>query len=230
MAELESPDRAEELYRYRRDDVVRARPIFQGDVFEHVEIPGLDDGQALAMVITHPCAMRGKGGLLRPRLLMGRVSPSAPMKLPWKGNYRLLPLPELIPGIKDGHWALNFEEIGSVRTELLASTDRLACLEDRGVLLLQQRHIHHLTRHVVETEVLYEQSATVLVEAELLEEWLAIALDELADQEWEASERHETIAFNDFLAPMRDQLKNPSQRAAVRRMVLQEIERRFPEK
>jgi hypothetical protein len=227
VAELESPDSAEELYRYRGQDVVRARPIFQDDVFEHVEIPGLDDGPGLAMVMTHPCTMRGKGGLLQPRLLMGRVAPSAIMRLPWKGSFKLFPLPELVPGRTGGHWAVNFEDMGPVRTELLGFDDRIACLDDRGVLLLQQRHTHHLTRYVVETQVLYEQSAPVLVEAELLEEWLGAALHRVDDQGWDAAQRQETTMFDDFFSSMRDHLKDASRRAAVRRNVLQEIERRF---
>jgi hypothetical protein len=196
-------------------------------VFEHVEIPGLDDSLGLAMVMTHPCTMRGKGGLLRPRLLMGRVAPTAAIRLPWEGNFRLLPLPDLVAGQTGGHWAANFEDVGSVRTELLNLDDRIACLDDRGVLLLQQRHTHHLTRYVVETAVLYEQSASVLMEAELLEEWLSAALDGLTGGEWEAACGKETTAFDDFLSPMRDQLGDPARRAAVRRNVLQEIDRRF---
>jgi len=45
MVELESPESADELYRYRGQDVVRARPVFQGDVFEHMEIPVLTTAQ-----------------------------------------------------------------------------------------------------------------------------------------------------------------------------------------
>jgi len=227
VAELESPDSPEELYRYRGRDVVRARPVFQGDVFEHIEIPGLDDGPGLAMVITHPCTMRSKGGLLRPRLLIGRVSPTDAMRLPWVGNYRLFPLPDLVPGLEGGHWALNFEDIGSVQSELLNVDNRIACLDDRGVLLLQQRHTHHLTRYVVETGVLYEQSAPVLVEADLLEDWLTTALDGLADEDWEVVQREETVAFDEFFLSMRNHLKDAPRRAAVRRTVRQEIEQRF---
>jgi hypothetical protein len=227
VAELESPGNAGELYRYRGQDVVRARPIFQGDVFEHVEIPGLNDGPGLAMVITHPCTMRGKGGLLRPRLLMGRVAPTGVIGLPWEGNFRLLPLPELVAGRTGGHWAVNFEDIGSVRSELLNLDDRIACLDDLGVLLLQQRHTHHLTRFVMETVVLYEQSASVLLEADLLEEWLSAALNGLTGEDWDSACDQETTAFDDFLSPMRDHLKDPARRAAVRRCVLQEIQGRF---
>jgi hypothetical protein len=171
--------------------------------------------------------MRGKGGLLRPRLLMGRVTPTGVIRLPWEGNFKLLPLPELVAGRTGGHWAVNFEDIGSVRTELLNLDDRIACLDDRGVLLLQQRHTHHLTRFVVETVVLYEQSASVLLEAELLEEWLSAALNRLAGEDWDSACSQETTAFDDFLSPMRDHLKDPARRAAVRRNVLQEIESRF---
>ncbi len=93
MAELESPESAEELYRYRGRDVVLARPIFQGDVFEHVEIPGLDDGPGLAMVMTHPCTMRGKGGLLRPPCSWAECRPRAPSGCPGKGTSDFTALP-----------------------------------------------------------------------------------------------------------------------------------------
>jgi hypothetical protein len=106
MAELESPASANELYLYRGDDVPRTRPMFQGDVFDDIEIPGFEDGKGLAMVITHACTMR-EGAALRARLVVTRVLPrSNAIALPWTGNFRLMPLPDLIPGKTPGHWAL----------------------------------------------------------------------------------------------------------------------------
>jgi hypothetical protein len=225
MAELASPTTADELYLYRGDDVPRTRPIFQGDVFDGIEIPGLDDGAGLAIVITHACTMR-EGAALRPRLLVARVLPrTSPIPLPWTGNFRVMPLPELIPDTAPGLWVVNFEDLGSVGSESLDLSKRLACLDDRGVVLLQQRHAHHLTRYVVETEVLYEQSANVLAEAELLEAWLTDVLTD-TDDGFGANAVQEATEFDTFIGPLRAGLKDPTRRASVRRTVHEEIRRR----
>lgn len=119
MAVLESPEAAGDLYRYRGDEVPLSRPLFQGDVFVGIDIPGLDDGQGLAMVVTHACSMR-RGAALNERVLVARISPSEqPVSLPWVGNYRIMPLPELIPRAAPGHWHLTFEDLGTVRTSRL---------------------------------------------------------------------------------------------------------------
>lgn len=226
MAELESPAAADELYLYRGDEVPRTRPMFQGDVFDEVTIPGLDDGPGLAMIITHACTMR-EGPSLRARLVVARVLPSPnAIALPWKGNFRAMPLPALIPDAAPGHWALNFEDLGAVPSDELDLTKRVACLDDRGLVLLQQRHAHHLTRYVVETEVLYEQSANVLAEAELLEAWLGAALDDIGE-EYDERAALQATEFDAFVGPLRNDLKDPSRRASVRRNVHQEIRRRF---
>src|SRR5437867_724925 len=107
---LDSPAHADDLYRYRGDPVPRERPLFQGDVFKDVEIPGLDDGPGYGMVVTHPCTMRNNG-LVRDRLLVGRVSQGAEVPLPWEGNYKIMPLPGLVPG-DQRHWRLTFDEVG----------------------------------------------------------------------------------------------------------------------
>lgn len=225
VAELESPASADELYLYR-GEVPRTRPMFQGDVFDDMDIPGFEDGPGLAMVITHACTMR-QGPALRDRLVVARVLPSPnAIALPWTGNFRTMPLPALIPDAAPGHWALNFEDLGSVRSKDLGLTKRVACLDDRGVVLLQQRHAHHLTRYVVETQVLYEQSANVLAEAELLEAWLSAATDDTGEG-YDERAAQEGPAFDVFVGPLREDLKDPSRRASVRRTVHQEIRRRF---
>lgn len=53
-------------------------------------------------------------------------------------------------------------------------------LDDFGMALFNQRHAHYFMRYAVEASVPHEQSANVLAEAELLEDWNAAAIDEAA--------------------------------------------------
>lgn len=226
VADLESPGAAEDLYRYRSPDVPRSRPVMQGDVFEEIEIPGLDDGLGLAVVMTHACSMR-QGANLRPRLLMGRVATrQQPIALPWKGHFAVLPLPDLRTDKPEDNYILSFDELGTVATATLDLAARIACLDDFGIALLNQRHAHYFTRYAVETAVLHEQSANVLVEAELLEDWIEAAVPDDAE-DWDARASVYTAEFDQFVGPHRGDLKKPSRRAAVRRIVNEEIRRRF---
>lgn len=226
MADLESPSAADDLYRYRAPDVPRSRPIIQGDVFRDVTIPGLEQDPGLAMVLTHACSMR-QGANLRAHLLMGRVAPQDhPIDLPWKGNFGVMPLPALMIDQAEMHFALNFEEIGTVSTGELDLHRRIACLDDHSICLLNQRNVHCFTRVVIEAAVLYEQSANVLAEAELLEDWLEAGIRE-ADADWQEKVDAETINFDSFLGPWRGDLKRPALRAGVRGRVNREIRSRF---
>jgi hypothetical protein len=198
----------------------------QGDVFDNVEIPGLDDGPGLAMVLTHACSMR-QGPQLRARLLVGRVKlRPQPIPLPWKGHFPVLPLPELRPDSPDKHYVLAFDELGTVATSGLDLAARIACLDDFGIALLNQRHAHYFTRYAVETAVLHEQSANVLTEVELLESWIDAAVPDDAE-DWTARVEAENAEFDAFLGPHRDDLKEAARRAAVRRLVNEEIRQRF---
>lgn len=214
---LESPTEAEELYRYRVP-VPLSRPLFQGDLVDGVPLAGFQELQRVA-VLTHPCTMR-EGVHLRPRQMVAMVSESQSIPLPWTGHFRLMPLPGLVPG---GHWQVNFDEIHTVDSASLQLDQRVASLEDRGVLLLQQRFVNHLTRYVVEASVLYEACANVLTEAELLENWIEVLA---ADHEDAAGVAVASAAFDEFIAPSRVDLESPGSRAQVRRAVLAEIERR----
>lgn len=198
----------------------------QGDVFDGVEIPGLDDGPGLAMVLTHACSMR-QGPQLRARLLMGRVKlRPQPIPLPWKGHFQFLPLPGLRSDSPDEHHVLAFDELGTVATSGLDLAARIACLDDLGIALLNQRHAHYFTRYAVESAVLHEQSANVFAEAELLENWIDAAVPEDAE-DWDARMEAENVEFDAFLGPHREELKKPARRAAVRRLVNEEIRERF---
>jgi len=145
--------------------------------------------------------------------------------LPWKGHFAVLPLPELRPDVPEGNWVLAFDELGTVETATLGPSARIACLDDFGIALLNQRHAHYFTRYAVETAVLHEHTANVLVEAELLEAWLDAAVADDA-HDWAARVRAETVEFDTFIGSYREDLKEPSRRAAVRRVVNEEIRKR----
>lgn len=178
------------------------------------------------MILTHACSMR-QGPQLRARILMGRVTTRPQViPLPWKGHFPVLPLPQLRPGSPDRHYVLAFEELGTVETAALDLKGRVACLDDFGIALLNQRHAHYFTRYAVETAVLHEQSANVLAEAELLESWIDGAIPDDSEN-WDARLVDETAEFDTLLDPHREELKEPARRAAVRRLVNEEIRRRF---
>lgn len=63
--QLERPESEDELYLARGDEVDHYRPVIQGDVFREVAIPGVSEHE-FAMIITHPCTIRGRDGQLRP--------------------------------------------------------------------------------------------------------------------------------------------------------------------
>ena len=67
----------------------------------------------------------------------------------------------------------------------------------------KQRHAHHLTRYVVESEVLYEQSANVLTEAELLEDRLTAAVDDETEA-FSAQAAEQASEFDAFIGPIRE--------------------------
>lgn len=180
------------------------------------------------MILTHPCTMRGPNGKLYPRLTVGRVAPSSQAwRLPWKGHFKVMPLPELVDG---SHYELRFEETGTVPSVDLNPQKRIACLDDIGLTLLQQRHINHHTRYVVEEPLLHEASAHLLAEAELLEDWSEAALARVPEDAADWAEQLEQAAseFDAFLGPHRENLKVTAQRARVRREVRHEIARRWP--
>ncbi len=225
MADLESPQNPDELYRYRGSETCIARPVFQGDVFEDIEIPGLDDGPGLAIVLTHPCTMRGKYSALRPILTAGRVKSYREVTLPWYREFKVLPLPNLLEGSTDSYAAF-FDEAGLVKATDLDVRRRVACLDDRGVLLLQQRQAHHFTRHVVETESLFEHTAGLLTEAELFEEWIEASVPDDAEA-WLEQRDIRTKEFDEFIEPHRRNLNQISHHASVRTMTRKEIAERF---
>ena len=141
---LETYAVAADLYLARGQDVNSSRPAFTGDVFASVPIPGVQDS-GMAIIVAHPCTMRGPQARMRERVLVAAVREHVPvLREAWrKGYYGLMPLPELINGnLHVGQ----FDELGKALTVDLTTDKRVACLSEYGVNLLQQRLIWHLTR------------------------------------------------------------------------------------
>lgn len=222
VASLESPTSTDDLYRYRVD-VPITRPIFQGDVFEVANLACLSGNQR-AVILTHPCSMR-QGVTLRDRLTIARVTTAKPpVGLPWKGHYRIMPLPDLDLG--EEFWQIDFEEIHTISSTTLFVAKRIACLEDLGIALLQQRYIYHLTRYKVETKRLYDSSANVMTEVELMEHWVETLVD-YDSSDLEEQIKHQQAQFDKYITPFREDLMTESKRASVRRKVYNEAEKRL---
>jgi hypothetical protein len=224
VAELESPDPPELIYRYRREDgdVPLARPLLQGDIFERVSIPGVEEEPGPAIVLSHACTMR-RGATLRSHLMMARVVRSSEDSAhAWQKNYRVCPLPILLAGGENCHAV--FEEAGRVRTSELSLATRLACLDDYGLAVLQQRYIHHLTRLKVELEALHDENAPVLLEIELLEEWQDAASAEEPGEEGLSRAAGE---FDAFFGPYRALALERTQHTRIRQVVRREYRQRY---
>ncbi|MCA1702647.1 MAG: hypothetical protein LC808_05025 [Actinobacteria bacterium] len=225
---LEAPGSAEELYLARSDEVALERPLLTGDVLAGVEIPGLDDGGRLAVIITHPCSMRADGVNLVERLLVARVDPATPITFhQWRaGHYKIMPLPSLRPSTTES-FSAHFDKIGLVRSESIVLAERIACLSPLGINLLQQRLIFYLTRLAVPTFRLNEVCIAVFEEADLQEEWVMDAVEHGVEASVAAGEFHEWLRSSDGTGMTRqEQLTDEQRRAGIRRDVRKEVERR----
>lgn len=165
----------DQLYLTREGDVVLERPLFTGDVFDGLELPGKTGNvkSRSVVVVQHPCSMRTDGVTLVPRLLVAEVSPRRPLtEVEWGGYANLMPLPDLRPsrrGSSRQHAAADFDSLHLVSPGDL--TTRVACLSAYGMNLLLQRWVHYSSRVVVPTLTFHEQTLSVYEEADLIEEW-----------------------------------------------------------
>lgn len=217
--QLDQPADDDEIYSAREDEVVRGRPVMQGDVFVEIPLAGFDEPVDVAL-LAHPCTMRGAGGELKPRILAARVSSHEyvpPHRWP-EGHFRFFPLPALrTDNGADRHFAVAFEDISVVSPDDLGVTKRIACLSARGIYLLQQRFVSSLTRVVVPLNDLRQACEHVLEEADLQEEWVE-ALAPTHEIE------REVAAFTELMdSGLRDALRDPTRRSQVRKAVAREI-------
>ncbi len=161
MTDLEAPDDPGDLYE-ARGDVPLALPIMQGDVFDHVSVPGLFESLTVAVVM-HPCSMRA-GAQLRPKITVAAVRPYQRLHDDdWRtGHTNVMPLPHLRN--TDEWYAIDFREIATVPSAALSRQSRIAACSRQGILLLQQRCAFHLTRLAVPLPNLHEVSLSVFTE------------------------------------------------------------------
>lgn len=224
MADLDCPRSADELYLARGGEVEPYRPVITGDIFEGVTIPGSDGEAGLAMILAHPCSMR-RGAHLRSHVQMAPVRQGGPIRLDgWDGNYGVMPLPGLQEAGEMSDRAV-FEEAGRVPTDLLTPGRRVACLSTQGILLLLQRLTFNMTRVAVDLDTLLQGIEYVLEEVDLLEDWMRSRLVLPAGENPGTAIRQEEREFDVVLSrvvdgtTLRDGLRDPKSRAAVRRAV-----------
>ncbi len=212
---LQSFDDPSELYLARGDEVSDRRPVFTGDVFENVTIPGIQEN-GMAVVVAHPCSMRGKHGSFRDRVLVAHVVESKKIgKDVWENGYfDLTPFPDLYEGkFHVGH----FDSMGSVCWQAL-TTGRLACLSPFGLNLLEQRLIWHVARIEVPISKIEQAFAHLFEETELLHEWNDTLCESGISVEDATKYFEEFIRSNhDDGFTLQDMLKIPERRPEVRR-------------
>ena len=171
-----SPDKPDwaSLYLYRGDEVVRARPIFTGDIFFGVDVQGVGVIETKnVLVIQHPCALRSNGVDLNDSLMVAEVTTSKLYQHgEWQGNYRLMPLPELVA--PESHYVGLFTSLYLAIPDSLEPAKRIACLSPVGVNLLLQRWVFHNSRVVVPTWKYDDVLSSQYEEADLIEEWCEI--------------------------------------------------------
>jgi hypothetical protein len=203
---------AEELYLARGEEVNPNRPLFTGDIVADVPVPGVQDGGP-AIVIAHPCSIRGSSGSLLDRTLMGAVARHHRVsRQQWgDGFFDRMPLPDL-PHL--GYCVAWLDRIGRAETALITRSSRLACLSEFGINMLQQRLVCHLTRAEIATFQFHEAFAHTMIEADLLEEWN----DSLIAAGYPIEEA--TARFEEFIRSgtpsHQEQLLDPQRRASVR--------------
>jgi hypothetical protein len=219
----------EALYRARGDEVSPYRPIFTGDIFTGIELPGRTGSvkKRSVMIVQHPCSMRADGVNLAWQVLVAEVTNRTLLdEAGWQGNYALMPLPDLMPDSNTAsrHQAASFDNLYTVSPAVL--TDRIASLSPFGVNLVLQRWVHFSARVIVPTETFQRESAAYYEEADLLEEW-SESFDEvpITDSAKECVEwLREDVGT---VTTRQDMLKNPQAVSAVRHAMRDELKKRL---
>jgi hypothetical protein len=211
---LATYEAAGELYLARGDDVNPNRPVFTGDVYHNVAIPGVQD-KGMGLVVAHPCSFRIGDGQLAERVLTASVESVAKQgPRAWTKMFSdRMPLTDLEG--EHSYWAGHLDKIGRALASDLLATERLACLSAFGVNMLQQRLTYYLTRAQIPTATFNEAFGHTFDEAELLEEWTDTLVDAGQTKE-EAAMEFETFV-REGNPSLQDKLRDPQHRSAVRR-------------
>ena len=140
---------------------------------------------------------------MRPRQTVVDIVPikAPPESTYWRdGYYDYMPLLGLEHGsIGRGFPVADFRLINSENTEDLAAAKRIAALSFEGILILQQRLAHHLTRAVIDLPTLARVSEAVFIEAELQEEWVERATVGLPLSAMDEAVKDAEIRFQELL-------------------------------
>jgi hypothetical protein len=219
------------LYRARGEEVQVHRSIFTGDIFAGVEVYSIGETKTLSvMVLQHPCALRTDGINFHPRLIVAEVREHQLLRQgQWNGNYRVMPLPELVPTAEtpERNQAAFFTEIYLASPDALQAGTRVACLSQIGVDLLLQRWVHHNSRAVVETWRYYDVTGGPFEEADLIEEWCDDQVSHDVAVEQATEEAMKWLRSNSSTGVMRQKmLEDPQQRSTVRREMRAELRTR----
>lgn len=182
---LEAPRDSSDLYTALGEDVSDTRPIFTGDVLalQNTDVPeGMSKGDwghpACVMLVQHPCALRVDGVSLVPRLAVCEVVTKSPPSS-WEGSFRVMPLPQLFPdSAARADQAALFNSLWVLPEQAVRRARRIAVLSEVGVNLLLQRWIHHNSRVVVPTFAIDEVTAGPFAEADIVEEWIDVRVEQ----------------------------------------------------
>ena len=208
MSDLAAPDNPEDLWHARTpQEVASTRMLMQGDIIVL--------GSEPVCVVAHACSMR-RGAQLH---ATQTVAPIRDHEVnDWTGNYDWMPLPGApVPEIANP--AANLRKLRNESTDSLQSANRIAVMSEIGVQLLQQRMAFHVTRVAIDLETLGEQTAPILMEANLHEEWTV----DLGPEE--------ETDFHSFLdadgRKLREWMKTPRTRYQAQMAIRKEIRRRL---
>jgi hypothetical protein len=222
---LAAPASIREIYLGHGDEVALGRPMLTGDVLTDVAVDA-DDHDGTVMIVAHPCSMRGARGRLLPRIVVAPIRPyqRVPFENWPEGHFKVMPLPNMLGEMDQASRAVHLLELTAVRSEFLAREHRVLALKNRGIHVLQQRLVYSLTRVEVGLDRLHEQTAHVLLEAELEEEWV----EELADGDDPESISAQSEAFATYMdLGHRAELKDATRRSDAVRAVRAEIRTRI---
>jgi len=129
--------------------------------------------QGHAMLIGHPCSLRGGGriavlqNLVEVRPL--KDSEAERFSEPWDTDFKLFPLVGFAP---DRLWVADFNVLGTAHFKLLENK-RVACLSLEGWAALQRRYASHSLRIDQSIELRMADLRRYWSELELWEEWCA---------------------------------------------------------
>lgn len=215
----------DELFDYRQgseDGVPFWLPYSQGDVFDQVVMPGIENNEpGLAMLFMHPCTMR-EGARLREAVTAVRVRFHQDRVLPragtWANRNKLMPLPDLL-GSGDSTHVADFMLIGTIPSASLDRTRRVSQLSADGRLILQQRLIFHLTRHAPSMDVLRQASHGLELELQSQTDWMEEAFKKGLLQSVEDVDQQE-IAFDEYMSAPLEPINLDVEASAKSRRVL----------